>query len=55
MLWFDVISRGKETTSHPSPLGWTKSSPIPFKGSKCFSKCNGELKAWNLKEIDWHL
>ena len=42
-------------TSHPSPLGWTKPSPIPFKGSKCFSKCNEELKARNLKEIDWYL
>jgi len=40
-------------TSHPSPLGVTKQAPIPFRDSKCFSKCNQFLKEHNVKEIIW--
>jgi len=40
-------------TSHPSPLGVTKAAPIPFRGSKCFSKCNEYLKNSNITEIIW--
>ena len=39
--------------SHPSPLGHLKDAPIPFSGSKCFSKCNEYLKDKGLKEIKW--
>ncbi len=40
-------------TSHPSPLGCYKEAPIPFMGSKCFSKTNEFL--WNRyrEEIKW--
>lgn len=40
-------------TSHPSPLGYLKDAPIPFSGSKCFSKTNEYLREMNLKEIKW--
>jgi|GEM_PF-3183531 len=40
-------------TAHPSPLGCNYNAPIPFIGSKCFSKCNEQLKTRNLKEITW--
>lgn len=40
------------STSHPSPLGATKTSS-PFLGSKCFSRCNEELRKRGWEEIDW--
>jgi len=40
-------------TAHPSPLGCSNNAPIPFIGSKCFSKANDELQVRNLKEIIW--
>lgn len=40
-------------TSHPSPLGCFSEAPIPFNGSKCFSKCNQYLKEYKLNEIKW--
>lgn len=46
-------SHYKIETAHPSPLGAHYNAPIPFTGSKIFSKCNTELRARNLKEIVW--
>jgi len=40
-------------TSHPSPLGVDKAAPIPFRDSKCFSKCNEFLKNKNINGIIW--
>lgn len=40
-------------TSHPSPYSVTTSAPIPFAGSKVFSKCNKFLKEHNIQEIIW--
>ena len=40
-------------TAHPSPLGCKYKAPIPFVGSKCFSKANYELEIRNKKEIRW--
>lgn len=42
------------STSHPSPLGATKTSS-PFLGSRCFSRCNDALRKMGLKEIDWNV
>jgi len=42
------------TSSHPSPLGASKTSK-PFLGSKCFSRCNNYLKQQGLTPIDWSL
>jgi len=42
------------TSSHPSPLGAYKTDK-PFMGSKCFSKCNEQLRIWGKTEIDWNL
>jgi len=42
------------TTSHPSPLGATKTK-TPFLGSKCFSRCNDVLISQGLKPIDWNI
>ena len=39
--------------SHPSPLGCFKEAPIPFVGSKVFSKTNQYLKEFNKQEIVW--
>lgn len=36
-------------SGHPSPLNTAN----PFKGCKCFSKCNEQLRIRNLKEIIW--
>jgi len=41
-------------TSHPSPLGATKTAS-PFLGSKCFSKANEVLEIMELEAIDWAL
>jgi uracil-DNA glycosylase len=41
-------------TSHPSPLGATKTSS-PFMGSKCFSRANEALKEFGYDEIDWRV
>ena len=41
-------------TSHPSPLGATKTNS-PFMGSKCFSKANQALKKIGMDEIDWRV
>lgn len=42
------------TTSHPSPLGATKTSS-PFLGSRCFSRCNEFLDENGLDPIDWRI
>jgi uracil-DNA glycosylase len=42
------------TTSHPSPLGATKTDS-PFLGSKCFSRANQALKEMGCPEIDWRV
>ena len=41
-------------TSHPSPLGATKTN-APFLGSKCFSRANEALVKMNLDPIDWNV
>jgi uracil-DNA glycosylase len=41
-------------TSHPSPLGATKTNS-PFMGSKCFSRANVALKEYGYDEIDWRV
>lgn len=41
-------------TSHPSPLGATKTSS-PFLGSKCFSRCNEELVKRGWEAVDWRV
>lgn len=41
-------------TSHPSPLGATKTNE-PFLGSKCFSRANKALIQRGLDPIDWNL
>lgn len=40
-------------TSHPSPLSVWQAAPIPFRDSKCFSKCNEYLTELNQKNIIW--
>jgi uracil-DNA glycosylase len=44
-------------TSHPSPLGWTKSAKdgsfVAFQGSRCFSIANKHLTAHHQFEIKW--
>jgi uracil-DNA glycosylase len=42
------------TSSHPSPLGATKTAE-PFIGSKCFSRCNEKLVEAGQEPIDWEL
>lgn len=42
------------TTSHPSPLGATKTSS-PFMGSKCFSRANDALAEMDMEPIDWNV
>jgi uracil-DNA glycosylase len=39
-------------TSHPSPLGATKTAS-PFLGSQCFSRCNEALVEMGKEPIDW--
>ncbi|MGK3759700.1 MAG: uracil-DNA glycosylase [Bacillariaceae sp.] len=41
-------------TSHPSPLGATKTS-TPFMGSQCFSRANEALREMGYDEIDWRV
>ena len=41
-------------TSHPSPLGATKTSS-PFLGSRCFSRCNADLINLGYEPIDWSI
>ncbi|KAL7507230.1 hypothetical protein ACHAXN_004444 [Cyclotella atomus] len=41
-------------TSHPSPLGASKTSS-PFLGSRCFSRCNEELRKRGWEEVDWRV
>jgi len=41
-------------TSHPSPLGATKTAS-PFTGSRCFSRCNEALEKMGHEPIDWNL
>mmetsp|Transcript_573 Transcript_573/g.1334 ORF Transcript_573/g.1334 Transcript_573/m.1334 type:complete len:308 (-) Transcript_573:37-960(-) len=41
-------------TSHPSPLGATKTNS-PFTGSKCFSRANEALREMGYDEIDWRV
>jgi uracil-DNA glycosylase len=41
-------------TSHPSPLGATKTSS-PFLGSRCFSRANAALEKRNKTPIDWNV
>ena len=40
------------TTSHPSPLGATKTKS-PFIGSRCFSRANDALVKMGKNPIDW--
>jgi uracil-DNA glycosylase len=40
-------------TSHPSPLGATKTS-TPFLGSRCFSRTNAALALMGKDPIDWN-
>ena len=40
------------STSHPSPLGATKTN-APFIGSRCFSRCNTALQKMGYEPIDW--
>ena len=42
------------TTSHPSPLGATKTTS-PFLGSKCFSRANKALVEMGMEPIDWNV
>ena len=42
------------TTSHPSPLGATKTSS-PFLGSGCFSRVNEELVKRGWEAVDWRV
>jgi uracil-DNA glycosylase len=42
------------STSHPSPLGATKTN-APFLGSRCFSRCNDELIKMGHAPIDWNV
>jgi len=52
-----IVSRTKHrviTTSHPSPLGATKTNQ-PFIGSKCFSRANAYLEEMGGTPIDWNL
>ncbi|KAG7341362.1 uracil-DNA glycosylase [Nitzschia inconspicua] len=42
------------STSHPSPLGATKTDS-PFLGSKCFSRANKALRKMGHNEIDWRV
>lgn len=42
------------STSHPSPLGATKTD-APFIGSKCFSRANEALVKMGLEPIDWNV
>ena len=42
------------TSSHPSPLGATKTDK-PFIGSKCFSRTNEYLQKTKQAPIDWRL
>jgi uracil-DNA glycosylase len=39
-------------TSHPSPLGATKTAS-PFLGSRCFSRANEALEKYDKSPIDW--
>jgi uracil-DNA glycosylase len=41
-------------TSHPSPLGATKTAS-PFLGSKCFSRTNAALNKMGKDPIDWNV
>lgn len=41
-------------TSHPSPLGATKTN-LPFMGSKCFSRTNAALIKMGKDPIDWNV
>ena len=41
-------------TSHPSPLGATKTN-APFLGSRCFSRTNSALEAAGKDPIDWNV
>lgn len=41
-------------TSHPSPLGASKTSS-PFLGSRCFSRCNEELRKRGWEEVNWRV
>ena len=50
------IDEAKHTvirTSHPSPLGATKTTS-PFLGSRCFSRTNEALKQSGKEPIDWN-
>jgi uracil-DNA glycosylase len=42
------------TTSHPSPLGATKTA-VPFLSSRCFSRANKALRQIGKDPIDWNV
>lgn len=48
---FDAKKHKIIKSAHPSPLSATKG----FFGSDPFTKCNEQLKIWNMTEIDWNL
>jgi uracil-DNA glycosylase len=64
LLWGNPASKKAATvdetkhviirTSHPSPLGATKTAS-PFLGSNCFSRCNEALEAMGHAPIDWNV
>ncbi len=52
-----IIDRRKHhviTSSHPSPLGATKTKE-PFIGSRCFSRTNALLEKQGIEAVDWSL
>lgn len=50
----DTSIRKIITSSHPSPLGATKTDQ-PFIGSKCFSRANQALVEMGMEPIDWNV
>lgn len=44
-------------TSHPSPLGWTKSGSdfVSFRNSQCFSQANSYLEMNGIKPVKWQI
>mmetsp|Transcript_15741 Transcript_15741/g.26655 ORF Transcript_15741/g.26655 Transcript_15741/m.26655 type:complete len:130 (+) Transcript_15741:1-390(+) len=50
----DVTKHTIIRTSHPSPLGATKTAS-PFLGSKCFSRTNEALEKAGIAPIDWNV
>ncbi len=49
----DEVKHTVIRTSHPSPLGATKTAS-PFLGSRCFSRANAALQQHGKDQIDWN-